>query len=89
MSVSKLSAALAYARTAPAHPVTIADTEGGLDITWGCPNGCLDGAQCLMVARLREHDWADDTLLPGDYLAVPTLWGVRLVPAAGEDASCA
>lgn len=82
--MSKLHDAMAFARTAPAHPVVITDLDGGRDYGWACPPEC--GADpCLLVQRLREADW--DGLaagLPaGNYLAVPTLWGVDLTGGDG------
>jgi hypothetical protein len=85
--MSQLHAAMAIARTAPAHPFTITDLgDGNRDYGWACPAECSHAQdQCPMLHRLRQADIIDlaDNLPAGNYLAVPTLWGVDLTGLDG------
>ena len=75
-----LHEAMAYARTAPAWPVSVTVVPDGREFTWQRPDDCTDLQAAHMERRLHDHDWLCelDDLAAGDYLAVPTLWGVEL-----------
>jgi hypothetical protein len=82
----QLHAALATARTLPAHPVTItALGDGNHDIAWSCTLDCP--TPCPMADRLRDADWTALTgeLAAGEYVATPTLQFIAL-SAQGDEA---
>lgn len=82
-----LAADIAFARTTPAHPVTITHEPGqDREYAWACPPECTT-RPCQMLDRLRLADWITlaEHLPVGQYLAVPNLTTVRLTCLDGSD----
>lgn len=87
MSNLTLHQAMDLARTAPAWPVTVAVVPDGREFDWERPT-CTDWQAAHMERRLHDHDWlAEQDTDAGEYLAVPTLWGVELTRPDGTPAT--